>query len=145
MPAIMRRMNAISRMQSTYRVIALKENEDLGGHHHSFVLAICHNPGMSQEQLGRHLCFNKSTVTRALAYLEERGYVTRTPSETDKRIIHVYPTEKMQAILPRVTEVTKDWQNALMAGETPEDVEAFSDMLARMQARAAALLTEGKE
>ncbi|MBQ8858972.1 MAG: MarR family transcriptional regulator [Clostridia bacterium] len=144
MPAIMRRMNAISRAQGVYRAAALGDGE-LNGCHHSFVLAICHTPGMSQEQLARHLCFNKSTVTRALAYLEERGYVTRTPSEADKRITLVYPTEKMQAVLPRVKAVAAEWQNALVADESPEEIEAFSAMLSRMEARAKALVEGVKE
>ena len=63
MPTIMKQMNAISRAQSVFRGEALN-NGELGGCHHSFVLAICYNPGMSQEQLARHICLNKSTVAR---------------------------------------------------------------------------------
>ncbi len=139
MPAIMKRMNAISRAQSVYRTAAL-ENGELGGCHHSFVLAICHNPGMSQEQLARHICLNKSTVARTLTYLEEKGYVTRLPSKEDKRITLVYPTAKMEEILPRVKEVAAEWQKALVAGEDAAEIEAFAAMLSRMESRAKAFL-----
>ena len=101
MPTIMKQMNAISRAQSVFRGEALN-NGELGGCHHSFVLAICYNPGMSQEQLARHICLNKSTVARTLTYLEEKGYVIRRPSEADKRITLVYPTAKMEEVLPRL-------------------------------------------
>lgn len=139
MPTIMKQMNAISRAQSVFRGEALN-NGELGGCHHSFVLAICYNPGMSQEQLARHICLNKSTVARTLTYLEEKGYVIRRPSEADKRITLVYPTAKMEEVLPRVKEVAAEWQSVLVAGEDPEEIKAFAAMLSRMEARAKTFL-----
>ena len=144
MPTIMKHMNAISRAQSTFRAEALN-NGELGGTHHSFVLAICHDPGMSQEQLARHICLNKSTVARTLTYLEEKGYVLRRSSEADKRITLVYPTEKMQGVLPRVKAVTAEWHAILTEGEDPAEIEAFAAMLMRMETRAKAFLEEVEE
>lgn len=135
MPAIMRMMNTISRAQAIYRAEALA-NGELGGCHHSFVLVICHNPGLSQEQLARRICLNKSTVARTLTYLEEKGYVSRKTSETDKRVTMVYPTEKMQAVLPRVQEIAVAWQNALTEGMNEEELAGFLTLLSRMEERA---------
>lgn len=139
MPAIMRKMNAISRAQALYRAEAL-QNGELNGCHHSFVLAICHCPGLSQEQLARHICLNKSTVARTLNYLEEAGYVRRTVSPADKRVTLVYPTEKMQAVLPRVREIAADWQNALTEEMSEDELAAFLAVLSRMEERAKALI-----
>ena len=63
--------------------------------------------GLSQEELARYICTNKSTVTRHVTQLEENGYVERRPSESDRRVMRVYPTERMQALLPAVRRITE--------------------------------------
>ena len=61
------------------------------------------NISRSQEEIARELCINKSTVTRNLNCLEEKGYIKRESLPSDKRQFAIYPTEKMQAILPEVS------------------------------------------
>ena len=131
MPRIMGSMNRISRCQATYRTEKIAS--DLGGCHHSFVLAICRMPGKSQEELARDLCLNKSTVARSLTQLEDRGYVTRTPNPADKRQMLVYPTEKMLDILPKVRSVTKEWNDLLSEGISEEELAVFESVLHRME------------
>ena len=142
MPAIMRKMNVITRCGGQYRTERLK-NDELGAPHHSFVLAVCSSPGLSQDGLARHLCLNKSTVARVLNYLEEKGYVTRTPSEKDRRVLLVEPTEKMQAVYPEVRRITMEWNDALAEAIPPEEMALFFDVLGRMEQRAKQLIENG--
>ena len=86
-------MGQINRCGGMYRTARLPENAP-PPFHHNFITAICAHPGYSQDQLSRLLCLNKSTITRRLTYLEENGFVTRRPSDVDKRVMLVYPTEK---------------------------------------------------
>lgn len=144
MPAFMRKMNAIVRCGNTYRTERLQTDE-LGGHHHSFVLAICKHPGLSQDQLARRLCFNKSTVARALTHLEEHGFVTRTPSASDRRVLLVYPTEKMLAVYPEIKAIAREWNCLLSEGIEPEHIALFMDVLDRMDARAKQLTQTDEE
>ncbi len=141
MPSIMRKMNIIARCQSQYRSNALAS--DLNACHHSFVLAICRHPGLSQDQIAAHLCLNKSTVARALVQLEESGYVRRVASEKDKRLLLVYPTERMQEIHPRVLEITKEWNRKLSEDVSEEDMERFLWVLASMEKKAKELIGNG--
>ena len=82
MPKFMKMLNNISRSQAVYRHAKISA-EDLQGGHYAFALAICKQPGRSQEELARELCLNKSTVARNLNYLEERGYISRTALPND--------------------------------------------------------------
>ena len=143
MPTIMRHINMISRCEALYRTDKLR-GEELGACHHSYVLAICRNPGISQEELSRHICINKSGVTRHLAYLEEHGYVKRVGSETDKRVTLVYPTQKMQDVLPEVRAIVKEWNEYLTAGLEEEELARFREILERLAARAKEY-SDGKE
>ena len=135
MPSVMRRMNVVSRCQAIYRSRAL-ESEDILSCHHAFVLAICHNPGMSQDAIAKRICLNKSTVTRALSYLEERGYVRREPKAEDKRVLLIYPTEKMLNVLPRVEKITRDWNREISEEIPDEEMKTFLLVLEKLEARA---------
>lgn len=135
MSTIMRKANILSRCESIYRTDRLRE-ANLCGFHHSYILAICHNPGLSQEQLARRVCFSKSNVTRHLAHLEGQGYVERRPSDSDKRVMLVYPTEKMLNILPEVRRIVEEWNAYLVEGLSPEEVEQFQSTLLKITLRA---------
>ena len=80
------------------------------------------------------LCLNKSTVARALNHLEDKGYVPRTPSESDRRVLLVEPTEKMQAAYPEVRQITRDWNEQLAEGINADELALFFDILSHISA-----------
>lgn len=130
MASVMRKMNIISRCEAIYRT--QKTEGRLQGVYHSYILTICRNPGLSQERIAKHMCINKSSVTRHLAYLEKNGYVERHPSEKDKREMLVYPTEKMINTHPEVRAITREWNALLAEGVTEEELEIFHKILDKM-------------
>lgn len=135
MPKFMKTLNNISRSQSVFRTAKLKA-DGICAAHHTFILAICSNPGRSQEELAQEICLNKSTVARTLSHLEEKGYVRREANSEDKRSILVYPTEKMLEILPQVRLVTKEF-NSLISSEIPkEELDVFFSVISRMEEKA---------
>ena len=135
MPAILGKMNRISRCGALFRAEKLPIS-DLTPCQHSFVFAICKHPGSTQERLAQHLCLNKSTVARTLTQMEANGYVTRIADQKDKRAFLIYPTEKMQQVLPLVRAITHEW-NERLAEKIPQDeLEIFLSVLARMADRA---------
>lgn len=128
-------MGQINRCGGMYRTARLPENAP-PPFHHNFITAICTHPGYSQDQLSRLLCLNKSTVTRRLTYLEENGFVTRMPSDVDKRVMLVYPTEKAHELLPQITKLTNEWSDAITDGIPAEELETFYAVLSNITARA---------
>lgn len=144
MPAIMRKINIISRCQGIFRTNRLK-NEHLNSCHHSYILAISKCPGITQDELAKSICVNKSNVTRTLVYLEEHGYVERKASETDKRAIQVYPTQKMLDIFPEVIKIVKDWNEYLTKDFSEEELEIFQSVLDRIAERAKNYMENGED
>ena len=146
MSTLLRKMNVISRCARIYRMNQLTD-ADMESFPHSFAYAICKHPGYSQDQIARHLCLNKSMVTRRLTQLEEHGYVTRVTAENDKRVMLVYPTDKMHAIFPRVREITQSWNNEVSEGISEEELAIFEAVLEKIEAKARALagLSEEEE
>lgn len=136
----MKSMNVISRCQAAFR--SKKLDEDIGACHHSLILAICRAPGRSQEELAKDICLNKSTVTRALAQLENLGYVARTPNPADKRQTLVEPTEKLLFVLPKVKAVTAEWNSRIADGISKEDMAVFNSVIAKMEQNARKIVSE---
>ena len=127
----MRLINCIARCQAIYRSSGL-DSPEITGCRHSFVLAICQKPGMTQEQLARHLCLNKSSVARHIALLEEAGYIKREEDITDKRAFHIFPTEKMSGIYPKVRELTDSWNKGITEGISEDELAVFYSVLSRL-------------
>jgi DNA-binding MarR family transcriptional regulator len=135
MSKFMKMLNNISRSQAIYRHAKISAS-DLQSGHYAFVLAICREPGRSQEELARELCVNKSTVARNINYLEEKGYLLRHPLPHDKRQFAVFPTEKMLVVLPAVRGASSEWMSLLSEGIPPSELEIFNAVLQRMQEKA---------
>lgn len=140
MPVFMKSLNVISRCQSIYR--AKKLEADIGHCHPSLILAICRAPGRSQDELAKDICLNKSNVTRALAQLENLGYVERTANPSDKRQTLVEPTEKLLSVLPKVRKVTAEWNNIISSGISEEEMAVFHSVITRMENNARKTIEE---
>ncbi len=144
MPPFVRSFNILSRCVAMWRCQHL-EGVSLKGCHHSYVYALCRNPGLSQDELAQRLFINKSNVTRHLSFLEEQGYVKREADPVDRRVTKVYPTEKMRSLLPKMREVTEEFKAAVSQGIPEEDMEVFLRVLDRMSQNAASNVQYGED
>ena len=116
--------------------------ENLCSNHYTFVLAVCYNPGRSQDELARALCLDKSTVARTLAHLEKYGYITRLPNEKDRRQYLVHPTAKLLELYPKVQLANREWNTRLTENVSPEELEAFHRVLSMMERNAKKITDE---
>ena len=130
MATIMRKLNIISRCGAIYREKVSSEN--LPGIYHSYIFAICNNPGFSQDKLAKHLCINKSSVTRHLAFLEKNGYIKREPCQKDKRELLVFPTEKMLTMKTEASNISKTWNKLVTEGISDAELELFQRVMEKM-------------
>ncbi len=142
MAMFMRKLNYIARCAVEFRTN--RSVAGLPGIYHSYVFAICRNPGMSQDMLGADLGINKSSVTRHLAWLEQNGYVERKPSTQDKREMLVFPTEKMQNVREEVGQIAHAWNAALSQNIDEEEMTVFMEVLDKIYAKAKQLGGDGQ-
>jgi DNA-binding MarR family transcriptional regulator len=130
-PGIIKSINTISRCHVLFRNRELEGI--LNGSHTMFVHTVMNNPGCTQDSIAQRICLNKSTVARALATLEEQGYVNRVQDPEDKRKLLVYPTERMEEIFPRVKELAAKWRQSVLAELTPEESEFLGVVLEKIE------------
>ncbi|EXJ23539.1 Transcriptional regulator, MarR family [Alkalibacterium sp. AK22] len=140
MEYLMRYINRTSRLSELYRGERMQAF-DLSGIHHTYIINICSNPGISQENLARLIFVNKSTVARQLAVLEKKGYVDRRQCQGDARKLLVYPTEKAKSVYPAIVDILKDWNSIILDGLSEAEQKEMGRMLrhAMEKARKAAL------
>ena len=126
----------ISRCAGQYRNRQL-ETFGLTARQASLLLEICATPNISQDTLARRVFLNKSVVARALASLEENGFVARVTCQKDKRITRLHPTKKTLAHLENLQKIWADCESFLTEGMTEEEVSVLEALLGRLQLRAA--------
>ena len=135
MSQIIRAITEIARCGAQYKADRLAPM-GLKGCHASYLTEICAHPGISQDQLAKRICINKSNVARQAATLEEEGFVTRTPSPTDKRIMELHPTQKTLDLLPEISCVLKEWEACITGDLTAEELDQLAAIVAKMKSRA---------
>ena len=144
MSEFMKMLNNISRSQAIFRHNKISE-KDIQSSQYAFILAICRQPGRSQEELAKELCVNKSTVARNLNYLEEKGYVLRKPFPDDKRQFEVYPTEKAFEVLPEIKEASIEWMKLLSEDIPQSELDIFDSVLRKMESKAREIIEKQEE
>lgn len=132
---IMKKINTISRSAVTYRNDKL-DDKSLSPLFHSYVFIISKHPGISQEELSNELCINKSNVTRGLTNLEDMGYIRRESDKVDKRVMRVFPTEKMLEELPKIRGILRSWNEYLTEDIDNNEIEIFQSVLERISNKA---------
>ena len=103
--------------------------------HARFLMEVCRAPGITQDQLTQLLGFDKSSVARHAAFLEEQGYLTRQAG-ADKRVLQLQPTEKNLALEPELTRQMTLWEQTLLQELSPEEQQTLLDLLRRVRNRA---------
>ena len=141
MSQIIRDITELTRCGAQYRLDQLSPM-GLKACHASYLTEICACPGISQDGLARKICINKSNVARQAAVLEEEGFITRTPSPADKRVMELYPTQKALDLLPQIQSILTCWEDCITGDLTEEEKEQISVLLAKMKVRAAAYMED---
>ena len=126
--------NAVDRYLRRYRREYMGQY-GLRGIHARLFMAISSTPGCSQDQLAKRMWFDKSTIARQMELLESKGFITRQPSESDKRVLCVYPTQQMLEALPGLRAAMEQWERTLLQDLTEEEISQLNSLLARVRQR----------
>ena len=139
MNSITKAMHDIARCQMRHRSNYM-EQFGLKGCHANYIMTLCEEPGISQEQLTKRLYANKSNIARQISVLEENGYVYRENDTADKRILHVYPTQKALDLLPLIREKQDQWDAFVTKELTAEESAQARIILQKIKRQADAFM-----
>lgn len=94
-----------------------------------YIMCICENAGVSQEQLAALLSVDKSAVTKAIQNLLEAGFITREVYDADKRVNSIYPTPKAKTAYVEIMAAGEKWQAAIMQDMSEVEKDIFRRIL----------------
>lgn len=86
---------------------------------------------LSMSELSRLLLVSNGNATAVVDRLEKDGLARRTPSEADRRTVHVALTPEGVAAFEAMAASHEAMLDELLAGLAPQDMDALRDILRR--------------
>ncbi|GAB2046045.1 MarR family transcriptional regulator [Agathobaculum sp. TL06] len=136
---ILRYISLLQRNTRRYFDLML-EQDQIGSGQQFFLLRIFENDGISMQDLARLGSFDKGTVTRAVQKLVIEGYVRTEADPQDKRVRHIYLTERARPLIDHVYQIRDYWTEALTRGLREEEKQRLLGALRDMAERSSATL-----
>lgn len=97
---------------------------------------LLHGNCRTAADLARDLMTDTGAMTRTLDRLEEKGFIQRSRSSEDRRVVQVELTAKGKQLGDEMTQVAIDMLNQYLRGFSPAEINQFKDFLRRVLANA---------
>lgn len=112
-----------------------------------WVLAwVSRKDGMAQTQLAEQLDVGKVAIGGLIDRLERSGLAKRVPDEQDRRIKRIFLTPKGKRLVERLRAVSGEFNERVLQGISPADLEVATGVLRRLKANVIAFIApEGAE
>lgn len=83
-------------------------------------------------QVARLINVDTGATTRILDRLEQKGFITRSRSTQDRRVVHLHLTEKGAKVTKKLMPVVEQILNQALQGFTQEEFELYKKLTMRM-------------
>lgn len=132
MKEILREIGMIARALDSISNIEFKEF-DLTKGQYLYLVRICENPGIIQEQLVEMIKVDRSTATRAIQKLEMNGFIEKKEDPNNKKIKRLFSTENGTTVYPFIKR-ENDYSNLVaLEGFSAKETENTFDHLQRIR------------
>ena len=89
-------------------------------------------PDIDQASLSNMIAFDKTTIVKVLDRLVEKGLITRTRSQTDRRLNHLNVTPKGSRLLKEIHPMLDRSDKRILAPLSETDQRVFMKLLSRL-------------
>jgi DNA-binding MarR family transcriptional regulator len=83
-------------------------------------------------ELSREMSYDSGSMTRMLDRLEKKGFLNRTRSEADRRIVELKLTQRGEEAAKRLPEIGAAVLNEQLQGFSRDELNLLTSMLARI-------------
>jgi|SRR3990172_8759769 len=90
--------------------------------------------GLTQTTLAERLCIQPATLTKTLDRLEQAGLVARQPDMDDRRVTHVYITNKGQQLRHSIESVWREVETQSFGSLSVEERDTLRRLLEKIYA-----------
>lgn len=89
-------------------------------------------PGIDQASLSNMIAFDKTTIVKVLDRLVDKKLITRTRSETDRRINHLRVTTEGARLLKEIHPMLDRSDKRILAPLSESDQRRFMELISRL-------------
>lgn len=89
-------------------------------------------PNIDQASLSDMIAFDKTTIVKVLDRLVEKGLITRTRSETDRRANHLHITPKGVEVIKQIQPMLDRSDARILAPLSSADQRKFMELLTQL-------------
>lgn len=132
MKEILREIGMIARALDSISNIEFKEF-DLTKGQYLYLVRICENPGIIQEQLVDMIKVDRSTATRALQKLVMNDFIEKKDDPHNKKIKRLFPTEKGKTVYPFIKRENDYSDLVALKGFSKKEAEIAFALLQRIR------------
>jgi len=123
------RLNLLAELTSENTQAIYRRRHELTRPEWRVLVNLAEAPSLTASDLCARVPAHKTKVSRALAALESRGWITRTPDAQDRRIAHAALTLKGRRAFNRIRPDMEAATEKLLAPLTPEDRRTLDEGL----------------
>lgn len=129
--SIGRWVSILDRLMKMYYDRGLAGSE-IGWGQQFYVEYIFDHPGASPQEMAEVIRVDKATLTKIIKKLTQIGYITVVPDEKDRRVKHLYLTEKAVPAAKQIKQIHGEFYAALSQGLSREELSAAEQTLQHM-------------
>lgn len=105
---------------------------EIGWGQQFYVEYLYDHPGASPQEMVEYIRVDKATLTKIIKKLTEVGYIEVIGDESDRRVKHLYLTEKAIPAAKQIKKIHADFYSTLSAGISPAELTAAEETLQKM-------------
>jgi len=97
--------------------------------------AVLRKGPLAMQELAQWTAYERTRLTHILHGMEASGWVTRGPTESDKRTVVVQVSPKGSAVFKKAKAIVDETTELILSDNTPEEIDALRRALKTMRAR----------
>lgn len=105
---------------------------EIGWGQQFYVEYLYDHPGASPQEMVEYIRVDKATLTKIIKKLTEVEYIKVVGDEKDRRVKHLYLTEKAIPAAKQIKRIHADFYDTLSAGITPTALASTEEILQQM-------------
>ena len=105
---------------------------DIGWGQQFYVEYLYDHPGASSQEMVEYIRVDKATLTKTIKKLTDVDYIKITGDEKDRRVKHLYLTDKALPAARQIKKIHADFYDIFTEGLSPEELTAAEKVLGHM-------------
>ena len=130
-PDIGRCVSIFARLMKMYYDHGLSEFE-IGWGQQFYVEYLYEHPGATPQEMTDRFRVDKATLSKTIRKLSEVKYIRVEGDEKDRRVKHLYLTEKAIPAARRIKQIHAEFYDTFSTGLTQEELESAEQILLKM-------------